>query len=124
MALNKDYAYYIDRGKIALIEKSTTSGEWDSISTAGKTVRIFTKGIPAKLTTTTPLTDSLSTQIPEQYHEAILNLAIAMGYTVPPNLNGELFQLFKGLYQGDLKRAKKFSRMQRRSTGFISPQEF
>ena len=60
----------------------------------------------------------------KRIHEAILNLAIAMGYTVPPNLNGELFQLFKGLYQGDLKRAKKFSRMQRRSTGFIRPQEF
>ena len=124
MALLKDYAYYIDRGRLALIEKSTTSGDWETISTSGKTVRIFTKGLPSKLTTETTLVSSISSQIPEQYHEAILNLAIATGYTVPPNLNGELFQLFKGLYQGDLNRAKKFSKMNRRSTGFIRPQEF
>ena len=113
MALLKDYAYYIDRGRLALIEKSTTSGDWETISTSGKTVRIFTKGLPSKLTTETTLVSSISSQIPEQYHEAILNLAIATGYTVPPNL-----------YQGDLKRAKKFSKLNRRSTGFIRPQEF
>ena len=124
MALNKDYAYYIDRNKIALIEKSTTSGEWDSISTAGKTFRIFTKGIPAKLTTATSLTEDVTSQIPAQYHDAILHYAISLAYLSPRNNDAEKYTVFKSLYQEELKRAKKYSKMERRSVGFIRPQEF
>lgn len=124
MALSKDYAYYIDRDRIALIEKSTTSGEWDSISTAGKTVRIFTKGIPAKLTTTTNMTEELTSQIPEQYQDAVLHLAVSMAYLSPKNIDAEKHGIFKSIYSEELKRAKKFSKMGRRTTGFIKPQEF
>ena len=124
MALLKDYAYYIDRNRIALIEKSSTTGEWDSISITGKTFRIFTKGIPAKLTTTTGMSEDATSQIPEQYQDAVLHLAISMAYLSPKNTDAEKHGIFKSIYSEELKRAKKFSRMGRRTTGFIKPQEF
>ena len=124
MALSKDYAYYIDRDRIALIEKSTTSGDWDSISTSGKTVRIFTNGIPSSITAATNMTSEISLAIPARYHEGIMNLAIALAYLSASNLDPEKHMIFKNLYNEELKRAKKFKKMGNRTVGFIKPQEF
>jgi len=124
MALSKDYAYYIDRGKLALIEKSTTSGEWNSITTAGKTVRIFTTGTASNLTTAANMDAEISLAIPGRYHHAILYLSIAYACLSPKNADPEKYTMFMGLYQQELKKAKKFKKMGNRTVGFIKPQEF
>ena len=133
MALDKTYAWYINRvgnntPKLALVEKDTAiDGDWKTISTAGKFFRAWVKGVSTTndLTTDSVKTSSLNTEIPNRYHESIVNLSIAMGYLKPgPSLNPEMYTLFKQLYSEEALKAKKFIKMGYRSSGAIKPVDF
>tara|TARA_E500000305_G_scaffold106319_1_gene104780 strand:+ start:1017 stop:1409 length:393 start_codon:yes stop_codon:yes gene_type:complete len=130
MALKKKYAYYIDRGKLAIVEFGGTSNDsdtltgWQSVSTAGKTVRLFTKGLAAPITTASDKATELTTAIPSRYHQAIISLAISYLYLRPDKTNAEMYALHKREYMEMLKRAKRWKKMGRRTTGFIKPVDF
>jgi len=128
MALNKKYAYYIDREKLALVEQGSLG--WESISTAGKTVRIFCSERADHMTVDNLETDepTLNTiehgVIPRQFHEALVFKVIGMGYKDPRNLQPELSQFFDNEYNIALKRANKYAKTNHISTGHIKGQEY
>ena len=49
-------------------------------------------------------------EIPEQYHEAIVQKAVAWGYEIPPNQNLETAMYFHKMYEDTVTRAKKWKR--------------
>ena len=49
-------------------------------------------------------------EIPEQYHEAIVQKAVAWGYEIPPNQNIEVAMYFHKMYEDTCTRAKKWKR--------------
>ncbi|MAH44993.1 hypothetical protein CMI37_04140 [Candidatus Pacearchaeota archaeon] len=49
-------------------------------------------------------------EIPEQYHEAIVQKAVAWGYEIPPTQNIELAMYFHKMYEDTVTRAKKWKR--------------
>jgi|TARA_R110000824_G_scaffold151149_1_gene322077 hypothetical protein len=63
-------------------------------------------------------------QIPEQFHEAMVYKAISEGYKKSKGFNLERAQFFNAEYRSILKEAKKYSRSNYTTTGFIRPQEF
>ena len=64
------------------------------------------------------------TQIPEQFHEVMVNKVIAAGYKDPRNMEINAAQYFDIEYEKGLKKAKKFSRSNFSTTGRISPVDF
>ncbi len=52
-------------------------------------------------------------EIPEQYHEAVVQKAIGWGYEIPPNQNLEVAMYFHKMYEDTVGRAKKWKRMGR-----------
>ena len=133
MALSKKYAYYTDRGKLGLIEYGGISNDsdggtkWQSISTSGKTVRIYCTKLADHMTSGNFNTLSSTIehgQIPGQFHEGLTYKAISMGYKDPRNINIELAAFFEKEYQQVEKRAKKFARMNRQSSGYIKSVDF
>ena len=49
-------------------------------------------------------------EIPEQYHEAIVQKAVAWGYEIPPTQNIELAMYFHKMYEDTVTRARKWKR--------------
>ena len=70
------------------------------------------------LATVGPLRD-----IPEQFHEVILNGAIARGYKDPTNFKGDMYQFFNTEFDLGIKSIKKHART-KTGTGFVRPQSF
>ena len=64
------------------------------------------------------------TQIPEQFHEAMVYKVISEGYKKSEGFNIERAQFFDAEYQDILKEAKKYSRSNYTTTSYIKPQEF
>ena len=52
-------------------------------------------------------------EIPEQYHEAIVQKAVAWGYEIPPNQQLETAMYFHKMYEDTCTRARKWKRMGR-----------
>ena len=52
-------------------------------------------------------------EIPEIYHEAIVQKAVAWGYEIPPTQNIELAMYFHKMYEDTVTRARKWKRMGR-----------
>tara|TARA_Y100001938_G_scaffold37700_1_gene52035 strand:- start:244 stop:987 length:744 start_codon:yes stop_codon:yes gene_type:complete len=61
--------------------------------------------------------------IPAQFHDVLLNGAIARGYKDPENINADLLSFFDGQFREGIKRIKKFERT-KTTTGFIKPYDF
>ena len=61
--------------------------------------------------------------IPVQFHEVLLNGAVARGYKDPRNFKPDMSEYFDGLFEEGIKRIKKHERV-KHSTGFIKPQDF
>ena len=85
---------------------------------AKTTANKFTSSDDATLSTVGPLRD-----IPEQFHEVILNGAIARGYKDPTNFRADMFQFFNNEFELGVKSIKRFSRT-KTGTGFIRPQSY
>tara|TARA_R100000808_G_C2153681_1_gene164164 strand:+ start:3214 stop:3594 length:381 start_codon:yes stop_codon:yes gene_type:complete len=126
MALNKTYAWYISRNKIAIVEKDN-SNKWKSITSTGKTIRVFCSKKADNLTSANMDSIPGSTehgQIPSQFHEGLVSKAISFGYKDPRNLNIDLAAFFEKEYQETEKRAKKWARMNHSNSGKIVPVDF
>ena len=129
MAENKQRAWYIDKLlKIGIVEKAVNAvtkdgqtSDWDSISEA-KDLRIYAISRDADLVKDEM--NSTWTQIPEQFHEVIVNKVIAQGYKDPRHMELNTAQYFEQEYAIGIKRARKYSRSNYQSTGFIKQQDF
>jgi len=91
MALDKNYAWYIENNQIAIAEpnSSSTGGDWKAISTSGKTINILAERLATDFDST--LTDDDKTvNLPNRFRRVIADLVISKGYETPPNINLEL----------------------------------
>ena len=130
MADYKERAWFVDKLlKIGIVEKVTNAvtkdgvtSDWDSISEA-KDLRIYAISRDADLTVDN-MTLGTWTQIPEQFHETIVNKVISQGYKEPRHMELNTAQYFDQEYAIGVKRAKKYARSNYQSTGFIKPQDF
>lgn len=135
---NPKRLWFIERGRIGLIEDGTTTTV-DGVSTTAISISeaksLLIKGL--SLPTKFPIgqnanheasyTDNFHgplDEIPIQFHEALAYKAIAVGYQDPRNMKIELAQYFDAEYEKLCKRAKKFARSNYQTTGHIVPQEF
>ena len=129
MANKKQRAWYIDRLlRIGIVEKATNAvtkdgytSDWQSISEA-KDLRVYAISRDADLAI--DLMTASWSQIPEQFHDVIINKAIAIGYKDPRNMDLNNAQYFDNEYALGVKEGKKFSRNNYTDVGFISPQDF
>tara|TARA_R110000765_G_scaffold408165_2_gene505773 strand:+ start:586 stop:975 length:390 start_codon:yes stop_codon:yes gene_type:complete len=124
---NPQRAWYVRNNHIGIIENNGTpltvdgiTSDYTSIS-AGKTLRVYAISLDTDIS---PTLAAGYTGIPNQFHEGILFKAIAYGYMDPRNLNMQMASSFSQLYQESVKRAKKYARSQRITTGSIKSQEF
>ena len=62
-------------------------------------------------------------EIPSQYHEALVNKAISDGYK-RPNKDIQLAQYFDALYAASLKKAKGYAKSDKRRFGRVVPTDF
>ena len=123
---NNERFWYIDHGRVGVVEKvlntvtrDDKTSNYQSISEALE-LRIFVVSRAIHFTDD----DSMESEIPSQFHEALAYKVIAMGYLHPNNLDINLSNAFTSLYADLVKEGKKFARNQYRSTGFIRPQDF
>ncbi len=104
--------WFTERDRLAVMQinsKAATPDDWYVNVPAGSSVRIYGAKIANHFSN---LNDSLS-ELPEQFHEAIVYKAIATGYETPPNLNPEMALYFKNEYEAKVKSAKKWKKSSR-----------
>ena len=121
----KQRYWYIHNNNIAIVEdehnrtvgKITT--EVDTVTEA-LTMRINTVSLAQAFTTDL---DYVS-ELPLQFHEALLYKVISMGYQDPRNFNPEQAAYFKNEYELSKREAKKYAKRNSQTGGQIIPQEF
>ena len=126
---NKERVWFIDKlGKIGVVEKATNTvtrdgytTNWASITEA-KSFRIYAISRDDDISIDEPTNTFL--QIPVQFHEVIVYKAVANGYKDPRNMNPQVAQYFDGEYLAGVKEAKKFSKANYITTGFVKPQDY
>ena len=126
--------------RIGIVEKVNNAvtrdgrtSDFQSCSITGtNNIRVYASCLPTLFTvsSSTGETDSGNSNIvgplldlPEQYHEVLLNGSIAMGYKNPKNFNPEMYAFFINEFQKGIKDIKKFERT-KQGTGFIRPYDF
>ena len=120
--------------RIGILEKVANSvtrdgrtSDFQSCSITGtNNIRLYVKSTASKFANTDAATTSTVgplKDIPEQFHETILNGAIARGYKDPTNFKSDMFQFFNNEFELGIKAIKRFSRT-KTGTGFIRPQSF
>ena len=138
MATNPQRFYYVSNDRLAIVERGTSTTTVDGVTTeyvsisSAKPLVIHAVCRADYFDTGTLIEDddyASSTigplgDIPIQFHEALVNKVIAMGYKRPPSLQVELAQYFDNEYEKNIKAAKKFSRSSYITTGMITPVEF
>jgi len=111
MAIKKEYAYYIERERLGLIEKNTSSSSthnWVSPSEDGSYngLVIFVSRLANEFGAS--LSDV--SEIPIQFHETIVSKAISSGYKLPGNFNLEAAQYFDTEYEKGVREGKKYAK--------------
>jgi len=134
----KQRYWYIDKHKIGIVEKNTNAvtkenltSSYSSVSEV-KDLRVYAISRPDALYSSTSddanyltvTTDPALSEIPEQFHELIVNKVVANGYKDPRNLNIELAQFFEAEYLKGLREAKKFSKSRYRKGGYIKAYDY
>ena len=132
MATKKKRFWYIDTSvkvpRMGIVEKSTNTNTKDGYTsnytsiTEAKDITIYAIARDNDLAVNA--VTATWTQIPEQFHEHIVNKVISRCYLNPLNLQPKLADYFANEYEKGLKKAKKFSRGNYTTTGFIAPQDF
>tara|TARA_R110002050_G_scaffold23799_1_gene63647 strand:- start:406 stop:1146 length:741 start_codon:yes stop_codon:yes gene_type:complete len=123
----------IPSDRLGIIEKVNNSvkrdgrtSNYQSCSISGSSnVRVYGICIPPSFVSNETNNESAGPLelIPPQFHEVLLNGAIARGYKDPENINADLLSFFDGQFREGLKRIKKFERT-KTTTGFIKPYDF
>ena len=127
----KQRYWYIDKHRIGIVEsatnavtKETLTSNYSSVSEA-KDVRIYGIMKPDALgTNLTNAADPALIEIPAQFHEVVVNRAIASGYKDPRNMQIDMATYFDAEYDKGLREAKKFSKSRYRSGAVIRPYDF
>tara|TARA_R100000664_G_C2756350_1_gene144242 strand:+ start:2188 stop:2601 length:414 start_codon:yes stop_codon:yes gene_type:complete len=109
--------WFIERNRLALVQfDDTATKEEDKYlnlkltdSADTYTVRLYGNKIAQHF----DADNDILPEIPEQYHEAIVQKAIAWGYEIPPNQELQTAAYFHTMYEDTVKRAKKWKRMGR-----------
>tara|TARA_R100001129_G_C5300007_1_gene242292 strand:- start:1121 stop:1519 length:399 start_codon:yes stop_codon:yes gene_type:complete len=132
MATKKKRFWFIDtstvRARMGIVEQVTNVLTKDGHTTDFKAITeakdITIYAIARDYDLTVNNMASTWSQIPLQFHEVIVNKAIANGYKEPRNMDIQVAQYFDNEYLLGLKEAKKFSRSNYQTTGKIKPQDF
>ena len=116
--------WFVERNRLGLVtlndNRTSVDDAYSNLPT-GSSVRIYASKIAQHFDADN---DGL-VEVPEQYHEAIVNKAIASGYEIPPNQNFQAAQYFNAAYLELGKKARKWKRMGRiGGTKTIVPQDF
>ena len=115
--MRNKYFWFVNGNRIAIVEKSDTPGsehDFDSVQKAGMTIRVEYTSRPLKFT------DNLSnsSELPEQFHEAICYKVIADLYKLPgETLNLQSAQYFDQQYLMQVREGKKYASKNRISGG-------
>lgn len=107
--LSETYAWYIENGKLALVEISdnvNAISTWQSISTAGKTVRM--QAVHRATDFDTTLTDDNKTyNLDSRFRYILSDYVIARGYEDPRNMNLKAAGYFLNKFRNGLRTIKK-----------------
>ena len=122
MAVTTEYAWYIERDRLGLVEK--VSGEWKSVTEDNKDIRVFCTALAAPFKGDTEGDLDSSSEVPAQFHEALAYKVIASGYEEPRNLNPEMAMYFTSKYEQVVKQGKKHGRTLHVSSRIIKQQDF
>jgi hypothetical protein len=127
---NNERYWYIDHGRIGVIEKTTNAitrddktSDYQSIAEALE-MRIYAVSKAPHLSELNNNDDGNSYDIPTQFHEGVAYRVIGLSYLVPANFNAEASATFLSMYNQTIKDGKKFARNQYRTTGYVAPQDF
>ena len=109
--------WYIERNRLALVRHDETATKPEdaylnlklSSDTDSYTVRLYGNKIAQHFDADNQVLD----EIPEQYHEAIVQKAVAWGYEIPPNQELQSAAYFHKMYENTVKNARKWKRMGR-----------
>ena len=122
-------AWFIDKlSEMGIIEEATNSvskdgytSNWRSI-TEVKDLRMYTISRDVDLSIN-ELGETWE-QIPAQFHEVLINKAVAQGYKDPRHMELKTAEYFEQEYMEGVTRARKFARSNYQTTGRIKPQDF
>ena len=122
--LPANFAWYIERERVGILEWPLSSG----VNCATSPTNLG-DGLKATFLLSRKAPDfgvdlTENSQLPPEFHEALAFRVIAMGYLSSQNLNPQLAQAFESMYQAKVKEAKKYARINHKTTGMISPVDF
>ncbi len=107
--LSKTYAWYIENGQLALVESNSDTdinSRWQSISTAGKTIRMFAVYKATEFDST--LSDDDKTyNLDNRFRYLLADYVIARGYEDPRNMNLKAAGYFLNKFRNGLRTMKK-----------------
>lgn len=123
--IQNKYFWFINGDRIGIVEKNENnlSGEDSFVSPkeSGATLRYEYIARPLKFTTDL----ATSSELPEQFHEALAFKVIADLYRLPgENFNLQLSQYFDNLYLAQVREGKKYASKRRVTTGYIKPVDY
>ena len=115
------YFWFINGNRIGIVEKNENRvGEekYISPSTSGKTIRLEYTSRPIPFSTDL----SKSSELPDQFHEALGYKVIAELYRLPGDgLNLQMAQYYDQLYMEQVREGKKFASRNKVTGGYIRP---
>ena len=110
--LDSQYLWWIERGQFALAyydpSVADPDNEFTSPDTAGKEIRLFYTAKDGPFTDGTSIDLTETSGLPSQFHEALVNKAIALGYERRPDMI-QMSTFFYGKYMDGVKEGKKFA---------------
>ena len=115
-----DFYYWVE-GEVIGLATSTDGGKTFSKVTAGSADNFVVFCTKKATHFSTDLTEV--SEIPSQYHEALVNKAIADGYR-RPDKEIKMSEHFDALYMIAIKKAKKYAKSDKRRFGRVVPTDF
>jgi len=125
MATTKQRFWYLYNGNLAVVE----DGHNKTVGTTTVTIDTISAALPLRINTIAmaeAFTIDLgqSSELPIQFHEALIFKAIVIGYQDPRNFNPQQAQYFMGEYENAKREAKKYAKRNTQTGGIAVPQEF
>ena len=122
-----DWYWYISNDRIGIVEKidggitvDNKTSYYQSISTTGKEIRLYTISQGTDFGTT--LTQQ--SDLPVQFRDGLASRVIAEGYLRKESLSPDVYGVFNAKYETMVKEGKKFARSNYQRSGMIAPQDF
>jgi len=111
--------WWTERDRIAIAKRSESDTSVDYISPqeVKKVTLHYNKLDEDFVATGTGITPTESPAIPEEFHEALANYAIAKGYELRPELI-KMAGYFRSLFNDDVREGKKYANKGRDGTAY------